>query len=263
MASRIPGGKVAHTSDSWLAALRAEGAAFLAAVSEPGALHRRVPSCPDWTVGELTRHLGAFYHRIRLNAGSAGRDEAWPRLVVPDEAPAADDEAVVTWFREQLAGVEAHLESLDPDLPTWNWAPRPRVASFWHRRAAHETAVHRWDAQVAIRLPEPIESKLASDTIAEAMDTFLPAGRWRTDAEAFGLVHLTATDIGAQWSVRLRGAGVALLDTDTLLDTDPHQARATASGSASDLALALWGRVPFDVLETAGELRLLEAIKIR
>lgn len=263
MTSRMPGGKVAHTSDSWLAALRTEGAAFLAAVSEEGALPRRVPSCPDWTVGELTRHLGSVYRRIRLNVGSAGRDEPWPPLAVPDEAPAADDPAVLTWFREQLASLEADLEAVDPDLPTWNWAPRPRVASFWQRRMAHETAVHRWDAQMAIRLPEPIESKLASDTVAEVMDTYLPAGRWRTDAGAFGLVQLTATDTGAQWSVRLRGTGVALLDTDTLLDTEAHQARASASGSASDLALALWGRVPFDVLETAGDPSLLDAIKVR
>jgi uncharacterized Actinobacterial protein TIGR03083 len=258
VASRSPVGK-----EFWLAALRAEGSAFLAAVSQPGVLSRRVPSCPDWSVGELVRHLGAFYQRIRLNAGSAGADEAWPALTVPEEAPTADDEAVVTWFREQLQSVEAHLESLDPDLPTWNWAPRARVAAFWHRRAAHETAVHRWDAQVATRLPEPIESKLAGDTIAEALDTFLPGGRRQVDRPAHGLIQLTATDIGQQWYVRLRGAAISLLDADTRLDAETHPARATAAGSASDLALALWGRVPFDVIEASGDVTLLEAIKIR
>lgn len=257
MVSRIPAGK-----EFWLAALRADGAAFLASASEAGVLTRTVPSCPDWTIGDLTRHLGGFYQRIRLHAGSAGADEKWPPLTVPEEAPAAADEAVVTWFGEQLAGAEAHLESLDPDLPTWNFAPRARVASFWHRRAAHETAVHRWDAQVATRLPEPIESKLAADTVAEALDTFLAAGRRRTDMPTQGLVHLTATDVGSEWYVRLRGDAVSLLDTDTLLDPETHQARASASGSASDLALALWGRVPFDVLEIAGEVTLLDAIKI-
>ncbi|HEY7226187.1 MAG TPA: maleylpyruvate isomerase family mycothiol-dependent enzyme [Micromonosporaceae bacterium] len=189
--SRIQGGK-----EFWLAALRAEGAAFVAAVSEPDVLTAPVPSCPDWTVGELVRHLGGFYHRIRLHAGSGGADDQWPALAVPDEAPAADDPAVLAWLREQLAGIEAHLEALDPDLPTYNWAPRPRVAAFWHRRAAHETAVHRWDAQVATRLPEPIEAKLAGDTVAEALDTFLLAGRYRTDPPVHGLVQLAATDLG-------------------------------------------------------------------
>jgi hypothetical protein len=35
-----------------------------------------------------------------------------------------------------------------------------------------------------------------------------------------------------------------------------------ASGTASDLALALWGRVTFDVLETAGDDSLLEALRV-
>ncbi len=255
-------GRFQLDKDFWLAALRGDGAAFVAAVSEEGALTRPVPSCPEWTVGDLTRHLGGFYERIRRHAGVVGGDEPWPALSVPEDAPGADDPALVTWFRDQLHQIEAHLESLDPDTPTYNWAPRPRVAAFWHRRAAHETAVHRWDAQLATRLPEPIESKLAGDTVAEALDTFLPGGRWRSDAGAHGLVHITATDLGHDWYVRLRGTGVWLLDTDTLLD-DPHPARASAAGSASDLALALWGRVPFEVGDVSGEPTLLEAIKIR
>ncbi|HEX6871166.1 MAG TPA: hypothetical protein VF163_08715, partial [Micromonosporaceae bacterium] len=133
---------------------------------------------------------------------------------------------------------------------------------FWHRRMAHETAVHRWDAQVATGLPEPLETKLAADTVAEALDTFLPAGRHRSAAKASGLVHLIAADLGQEWYVRLRGEGVALLDVGTLLDDDAHPARAAASGSASDLALALWGRVAFDVLDTGGDLGLLEALRV-
>jgi pimeloyl-ACP methyl ester carboxylesterase len=37
---------------------------------------------------------------------------------------------------------------------------------------------------------------------------------------------------------------------------------AAASGTASDLALALWGRVAFDVLETAGDTTLLESLLV-
>ena len=70
----------------WLAALRADGTAFLSAVSEPEALPRQVPSCPEWSVGDLTRHLGGFYHRIRRHAGSTPVDEPWPPLGVPDDA---------------------------------------------------------------------------------------------------------------------------------------------------------------------------------
>jgi hypothetical protein len=76
------------------------------------------------------------------------------------------------------------------------------------------------------------------------------------------MVQLTAVDLDQDWFVRLRGVGVALLDTDTLLDDDAHPARAAASGTASDLALALWGRVTFDVLEAAGDDTLLEALRV-
>ncbi len=254
--------KTIGSKEFWLAALRADGAALVAAVSEPGALTRPVPSCPDWTVGDLARHVGGFHHRIRAHAGSAGPDEHWPPLAVPEEAPAADDETLPEWLAAQFALIEAHLEQLDPDQPTWNWAPQARIAAFWHRRAAHETSVHRWDAQLATRLPEPIESKLAGDGVAEVLDTFLPAGRRRIDRETHGLVQLTATDLGQDWYVRLRGAAVSLLDTDTLLDADAHPTRASAAGSASDLVLALWGRVPFELLDATGDAGLFEALRV-
>jgi uncharacterized protein (TIGR03083 family) len=255
--SRIHGSK-----DFWIAALRADGGAFLGTIGESGALKAQVPSCPDWTVGELARHLGSFYRRIRLNAGSAAADEAWGPIVVPDEAPPADDPSVVAWFDSELAQIDAFLEALDPDVPTWNWAPRGRVAMFWHRRAAHETAIHRWDAQLATGLPEPLETKLAGDTVSEVLDTFLPAGRRRAASDEAGLVQLTASDLGHIWTVRLWPEGVALLDLGTLLDDDAHPTRATASGTASDLALALWGRLAFDILDTAGDLGLLKALRV-
>jgi uncharacterized protein (TIGR03083 family) len=250
------------TKDFWLTALRADGAAFRAAVGEPRALAAPVPSCPDWTVAELVRHLGAVYRRTRTHAGTGNVDEPWGRVEMPTDASAADDEGLIAWFSDELAQLDSFLEILEPDRPAWNWAPQAKTAAFWHRRMAHETAVHRWDAQTATTLPEPIETKLAGDTVAEALDTFLPAGRRKGSSDVAGMVHLIAADLGQEWFVRLRGGGVALLDTDTLLDSDAHPVRAAAAGSASDLALALWGRVAFEVLEVAGEPSLLEALRV-
>jgi uncharacterized protein (TIGR03083 family) len=259
--TRNPGSK-----DFWLTALRAEGSAFLAAaestVQQPEVLTRPVPTCPDWTVGDLVRHLGAVYRRTRTHAGTGQASQPWPSVAVPDDAPAATDPGVVAWFGQELAQLDAFLEALDPDLPTWNWAPQARVAGFWHRRMAHESAVHRWDIQFATTLPEPLESKLAGDTVAEVLDSFLPAGRRLAKGGATGVVHLGASDLGQEWTLRLRGEGIALLDTDTLLDDDAHPARAAAAGTASDIALSMWGRVAFDVIETAGDLSLLEALRV-
>jgi uncharacterized protein (TIGR03083 family) len=248
------------TKDFWLAALRADGAALLAAVEHADVADRPVPSCPQWTVSDLARHLGAFYNRILTMAGSSPVDEQWPPLQRWEQAHAPQD-GTIAWLGAQFAGLLAHLDSLEEYEPVWNWSPQPRTAGFWMRRAAHETAVHRWDAQLAIRLPEPIEAKLAGDTVTEALDTFLPAGMGRTfTGEANGLVRLTATDLGQEWRIRLHGTGVALLDVD--FSPSDGSSRAEASGSASDLALALWGRVPFDVLEIAGDTELLSVLQV-
>src|SRR6266540_1499438 len=205
----------------WLAALRHEGAAFRAAVSVDG-LNEPVPSRPERP---------------------------------PHEEPS--DEAVFAWWDERYAELLATLDRLDAEQSAWNWAPQPKKAVFWHRRMAHETAIHRWDAQVATGLTEPIETKLAVDGVAEVLDTWLPGGRRRGPADRSGLVQLVGSDVDHEWLIRIRGAGVSLLDTSTVIH-EPHKIDAQAVGTASDLHLALWGRIPFDVLETAGNLRLLE-----
>ena len=73
-------------------------------------------------------------------------------------------------------------------------------------------------------------------------------------------MHLVATDAAYEWFLRLRGTGVALLDTGTILDDDDHHARAEATGLASDLQLALMGRRPLEVLTIGGDPRLVAAL---
>jgi hypothetical protein len=157
--------------------------------------------------------------------------------------------------------VSALLDALDPGLPAWNWAPQAKRAEFWQRRAAHETAIHRWDAQMAVGLSEPIEAKLAADGVTEVLDSWLPAGIRKGPLDRRGMIALHGLDVEQVWYVRIRGEGIALLDTDTLLDDDEHHERVVATGTASDLELALYGRVPFDVLEINGDAGLLEALR--
>ncbi|MDT5036547.1 MAG: hypothetical protein QOE03_1732 [Micromonosporaceae bacterium] len=241
----------------WLAGLRAEAASFREAVSQEGALASPVPSCPDWTVRDLVQHLGRVYGMVARNAGRGVTDP--PVRVTPDDVPSDVDP--LAWFDERYAAVATLLDGLDPGLPAWNWAPQTKKAEFWHRRMAHETAIHRWDAQMAVALNEPIEAKLAADGVTEVLDTWLPAGKRRGPLDRHGVVALRATDVEETWDVRLRGQGVALLDTDTVLDDDDHHERAVATGTASDLVLALYGRVPFDVLDVAGDGSLLQALR--
>jgi len=251
-------GKPHGTKDFWLAALRADGAAFRAAVGQEGALGHQVPSCPEWTVGALAYHLGWVYRRVHAHAnrGITTRPDN-----LPDD-PRPDDAALLGWWDERYADLLTMFDALDPALPAWNWAPQAKRAEFWMRRMAHETAVHRWDAQMGVTgLTEPVEAKLAVDGITEVLDSWLPAGLRKGPLDRTGIVALHAMDAGQVWYVRLRGTGIALLDTDTLLDDDEHHERAVAAGSASDLMLALYGRVPFDILDVTGDPSLLEALR--
>ncbi|MER7439459.1 maleylpyruvate isomerase family mycothiol-dependent enzyme [Micromonospora avicenniae] len=246
------------TKDFWIGALRVEGPAFAAAVAEAPP-ETPVLSCPGWTVADLTLHVGAFYHWVSSFAGSGVTSAPAERLEQGVPGPGV---SALQYWQQGYDELVTVLEGLDPEAPAWNWAPQPKRAGFWPRRAAHETAVHRWDAQLAIAAGEPVEAKLAADGVSEVLDTWLPAGKRRTPGQWHGVVQLVAVDAAQQWYLRLRGEGVALLDTDTILDHDDHRARALVSGTASDLLLALWGRVSFDTLDVTGDRGLLEGLRV-
>jgi uncharacterized protein (TIGR03083 family) len=252
--ARTQGGK-----DFWVAALRADGPAFRTAVAGM-ALDAPVPSCPEWTVQDLVHHLGAVYQWVRGHAARGVTSVPEPRW--PQRADRPTGPAALTWWDGEFAQLMELLDGLDPELAAWNWAPQAKKAGFLHRRMAHETAVHRWDAQMAGGLAEPVEAKLAADGVSEVLDSWLPAGRRRGPTDRVGVVQLTAVDAGQDWSLRLRAdGGVALLDTRTLLDADSHGVRAAGTGNASDLLLALWGRVQFDVLQVTGDKSLLDSLR--
>jgi uncharacterized protein (TIGR03083 family) len=247
----------------WLASLREEGATFRAVLTV-APMDLPALSCPGWSLADLTHHLGSIYRFT---------EALIPRGVttVPERSLAEfDSEAhapdLVAWWDEQFTGLLVTFDGLNPELPAWNWAPQSKKVAFWQRRMAHETAIRRWDAQMSIGLAEPIETKLAADGVAEVLDTWLPAGRRRFhgtgDRMPHGTVALHATDIEHVWHARLRGEGFALLDTETLLDHDEPPARAVASGSASDLELALYGRIGFDTLAVSGDEALLQSLRV-
>ncbi|MEU4559907.1 maleylpyruvate isomerase family mycothiol-dependent enzyme [Actinoplanes sp. NPDC023936] len=239
------------TKDFWLAALRADGPALLNAVEETG---------PDPAAADLTAHLTGLLSWVRATVARGSTDRPSPDSPAPAPVSTEWPEALDV-LRRELTGTIETLEALDPDFPAWNWAPQPKRASFWHRRIAHEISLRRWDAEQAAGRATPIETKLAADGVSEVLDTWLPAGRRQGSDDLRGVVHLVATDAAHEWFVRLRGPGIALLDTMTILDSDDHHARAKATGTASDLQLALTGRKRVDQLAVAGDPRLVQALR--
>lgn len=261
--SRMQGSK-----DFWLAGLQPEITALRTTAAEALAADPDipVPSCPGWSILDLVQHVAYVYdrHLSHISRGVTS-DPGLPPISdgVPESYRVGADEAI-EFFDERAQRLTQTLDALDPDMPAWNWAPQAKKVAFWQRRLALETAVHRWDAQMALARAEPIEEKLAGDGVSEVLDTWLPAGgsRRKGPTDRFGVIHLAAADVQEEWFLRLRGPGVALLDTDTLLDHDDPDARAYAVGPASDILLALYGRIGFDVLDVEGDETLLEALRV-
>jgi uncharacterized protein (TIGR03083 family) len=205
-------------------------------------LDASVPSCPGWTLWDLGRHLGAV-HRWALEIVRTGRVAELP------EGPAERGE-LVAWMEQGAAALVTGLRAADAEAPTWTFGPKPRQASFWSRRQAHETAMHLVDAQQSVGIAHRVEPSLAADGIDEVVGVFFPrqVRLSRIPPLTHG-IRVVATD-GSRESWVLAGDG-----TDPAAATD-----ATISGPAAGLLLALWGRADVDDLAVDGDPALVRTV---
>src|SRR4051812_27036656 len=188
------------TLGDYLVALRRDGDGLLDAVHHD--LTPAVPGCPGWTVADLVRHVGRVH---RFHAAHIPRGVTDPPTEQPADVP---DDALLDWYVAGLATLVRTLEQVDPKAPAWNWSLGPQVAGFWHRRMAQETAVHRWDAESAYGIQQPVEQALAVDGIDEVLRVFVPTQRAEEPtAGQSGTIHVHCTDAPGEWLVRLRPDG--------------------------------------------------------
>jgi uncharacterized protein (TIGR03083 family) len=226
-----------------VAALRHEGAALSAAARR--GVDAAVPSCPEWVVADVVDHVVRIYERVarlvRQHSDAALPDSTEPR-------PAAD--ALPGWLDEAHAELLDALATEDPESRCWNWSGNDLTVRWWARRMAHETAVHRWDAQLAHGAEERIEAELAADGVAELLDVFLPSGLSGRPVDGLaGTFAVTVTDTGDAWHGRLWPDRA-----DVAPGPAPEPPDAELRGSANDLLLAMWGR---DVrIEATGDERI-------
>lgn len=220
-----------------------------------GNLDKTVPSCPDFTVERLAQHTASLY-------------VFWSEALEQNRRPEIDWNAVfagdlIALNRTGLERFLATIGPLDPEAPTWTWADMIPGATtsgnvrFWMRRSAQELAVHRWDFENAVGDTHPIDAALAADGIDEVLTVFGPATghpdfkgtseRFEGNGETF---RLEPTDGPAPITFT---AQPDRFDLATTAEPD-----VTARGTASDLLLFTWGRVPASVLEVSGDASLLD-----
>ena len=207
-------------------------------------LTRPVPTCPDWTLRQLATHVGRA-HRWAAEIVSTRSAEFIPFRSVPDGRIPDDPAEHVGWLHAGAGRVVDAVRAAGED-PVWAFG-RQRPAPFWARRMAHETAVHRADAQIAAGRAPVIDADIAADAIDEwLMDVTLPA-EGEPDQRLAGLsdgqsLHVHATDVPAgagEWLIRRDQSGVQAR-------REHGKAGAAVRGGASDLLLVLMNRMPVD-----------------
>lgn len=226
-----------------IAAVRAEGEGILAA-GRLG-LDASVPTCPGWDVDALVRHVCRVYT-------TAGHLLAHRITQRPEQFPAVPEGEPLQVLEALLDELVTALGETEPDTPIYVWADGVEpTAAFWARRMAHESSVHRFDAQMAHAMAQPIDAELAADGLDELVDV-LAAGIYGRHGVTGpqGTVQLLSSDDGS-WCLGLEPGSVARLDVVTEPD-------ASARGTSSTLLLAAYGRVPWASLTVDGDVDLLE-----
>jgi uncharacterized protein (TIGR03083 family) len=227
--------------EDYLVAIRREGDALLGAASH-GGLDSPVPDCPGWAMADLVWHIGEVHN---FWATVLTR-----RLVDPgeyEEPVRPDAGSLVEYARQQLDLVERACTDADPATEIWTWTGRQPTA-WVTRRMAHETAVHRVDADRAAGVTATLDVELASDGIDEFLTYFL-----HTKDTREGAVHLHATDTPGEWIVRFGGSTIDV--------TRAHEkGDAALRGPAADLLLVLWGREPITTIDVVGDPAAADAL---
>ncbi|MFD4506884.1 maleylpyruvate isomerase family mycothiol-dependent enzyme [Streptomyces sp. NPDC058457] len=219
----------------FLEILDREGRLLAAAALEAG-LDAPVPACPDWQVRDLLRHTGTIH---RWAAGVVADAETSPRPI-PDP-PGIDGTELTAWYREGHRRLVDTLGGAPQDVTCWTFhpAPVPSPLAFWLRRQAHETTVHRYDAEAARGGPaSPVGTDFAVDGIDELLRGFHARARSRVRSEHPRVLGVRTVDADGAWTVRL-SARPPVTELGTL-----RGATAELSGPADQLYLALWNRVP-------------------
>jgi uncharacterized protein (TIGR03083 family) len=197
-----------------------------------------VPSCPDWTLRQLATHVGRV-HRWVAEIVSTRSQAYIPFSEVPDGAYPAQPAARAEWL---TAGARRVVEAVRAagDEPVWVAGPTG-PAGFWARRQAHETMVHRADAELTIGREPVLDQQLAADGIDEWLSM---AARGRGDAGTRALppgarLQLAVTGAGpaACWLVSGTGEGLSVAG-------GAGDADVTVSGPADRLLLVLLRRFP-------------------
>jgi uncharacterized protein (TIGR03083 family) len=215
-----------------------------------GPLDSRVPTCPEFDVDDLARHVAAFCLRW-TQVVRARREVPFATLDRDDPLPGPPQRA------EWLAAIGHELVELlratPPDTECWSWYPPDQSAGFIARRVANELCMHRVDAQLARGEAGPIDAALAADGIDEIFFILEHHARFRHDPSVGTgrTMHLHGTDAPAdgppaEWMVTLAPDGVRVTREHAKGDL-------AVRGAVGDLERLLYQRPTAEPVQVFGD----------
>jgi uncharacterized protein (TIGR03083 family) len=221
--------------DEYLPVLEKANARFADVAAEAVLAHgwqAPVPGCPGWRLRDLVWHLAEVQHFW-----------AWMvRTRAPDPSTYAEpvrrpDEELLGWLTARNAELETVLAGADPRARVWTWAPQQDVA-FVLRRQAQEATVHTVDVEQVLGEVRPIPGDVGLDGIDEWLEVMVPSALPGGPPPEAHPVVLHAVDVDVERTI--------------FPGTRPFPI-AALTGTAGDLLLALWRRVPLEVLTVDGD----------
>jgi uncharacterized protein (TIGR03083 family) len=229
-----------------IAALRKEGELLAAAAAETD-LDIPIPTCPDWRMRDLVRHIGDVHRWATAHVAERRSEPIGRRELAEVAGPLPDDAGLLAWFREGHGRLVRTLEEADPETECWSFLPASSSVAFWARRQAHETGIHRADAE-SPGGPDritPFPQDFAVDGIEEFLFGFLSRSDSNERPNPPRTLAVHATDAAADWLVRLGEEAEA--------SRGDREADCSVRGRASDLHLLLWNRLTPERVDVQGD----------
>jgi uncharacterized protein (TIGR03083 family) len=191
-----------------------------------------VPGCPDWRLADLVWHLAEVQHFWAWVVRSRAEDPS--AYAEPARRP---DGELLGYLAGASAELEIVLAGADPAQRVWTWAARQDVA-FVLRRQAQEAVVHTVDVEQVLGDVRPIPADVGLDGLDEWLEVMVPAALPDGPPERAHPVVFHAVDADAE---------------RTLFPGTRPFPIATLTGTAGDLLLTVWRRLPMEVLTVDGD----------
>ena len=208
------------------------------------ALQAAVPSCPGWTVARLLGHITKVHHWASWIVRGGNREEF--------EFSTPEDDQLFEVYEAGLHEVLGRLRAAPDTLAVWTMGPAPSAKLFWARRMAHETAIHRVDADLAAGYGV---QDFAPGFAADGIEELLTGSAARFDRSGLAgnrTISLTPLDANASWTLSI---GPDLLSCSPVaLD----HADLAVFGLASDLYRWVWNRGGEEDVSLRGDLSLAD-----